>query len=198
MTNASQTFAFDLDRDVRTVEAMAARLKPYVYEDELYGMMPGNLPKLTLGGLLMRLNRLTAIRDLLSPAQSQSVDKARQQLDEIRKEWRVAYEGKIQREFQSRLTSVGQFLEECADSTRRSDDNYPSAMEKRVMAEVLKDEAVTLNIFDSDMETRLTGIDNGIHRYIHPSKFRWDLRLEPAYPRDKYWFLYSEIIPTAH
>src|SRR5258707_14790510 len=46
---------FDIERDVKTVEAMASRLTPYVYENQLYGSMPGDLAKLTVGGLLMRL-----------------------------------------------------------------------------------------------------------------------------------------------
>ena len=41
---------FDFDRDVRIADAMASRLKPYVYENELYGLMPNDYPKLTLGG----------------------------------------------------------------------------------------------------------------------------------------------------
>src|SRR5579871_2702207 len=56
VASTQSAIRYDLDRDVRTVEQMAARLTPYVYESELYGLMPGDLPKLTVGGLLMRLN----------------------------------------------------------------------------------------------------------------------------------------------
>src|SRR5258708_5980610 len=142
----TSTFAFDLDRDVRTVEAMAAGLKAYVYDSELYGLMPGDLPKLTVGGLLMRLQRLRAIRNLLSSSQVQTVDTAQKQVEAVRKEWAVAYEGKVLRELPVRLNSVAQFLEECADNLRQCAEGYASAMEKRVMAEVLKDEAAALNV----------------------------------------------------
>src|SRR5260221_1821519 len=61
MVNAQSAIRYDLDRDVKTVEAMAARLKPYIYEEELYGQMPGDPPKLTMAGLLMRLHRLSPL-----------------------------------------------------------------------------------------------------------------------------------------
>ncbi len=181
---------FDLDRDVRSAEVMAARLTPYVYEDELYGQMPGDLPKLTIGGLLMRLNRLSAISNLLGPTQQAALQKAREQLDKVRKDWRVAYEGKLQRELQIRISSLEQFLAECAEDVRRCADNYPSSIEKRVMAEALKDEADNLNALPAALRAGLTSVDNKLHRYVVPGDFIWDRRLEPAYPRDKYWFLY--------
>src|SRR6202022_2614455 len=64
-TMITPTLGYDLDRDVRTLAAMAAGLKTYVYDSELYGLMPGDLPKLTVGGLLMRLRRLPAIPSFL-------------------------------------------------------------------------------------------------------------------------------------
>jgi hypothetical protein len=192
MAIAQPVTRYDLDRDVRTVEAMAARLTPYVYENELYGLMPGDLPKLTIGGLLMRLHRLSAISGTLAPKQREAVQKAQQQLDEVRREWTVAYEGKITREFQARLTALNQFLNEYADNPRSASENYPSEAEKRTILEALTDEAANLNVLTSDMKNALGATDNKIRRYTQPSGFIWDERLRPAYPQDKYWFLYAK------
>src|SRR5258706_198554 len=90
---------FDLDRDVKTVEAMASRLTPYVYENQLYGSMPGDFAKLTIGGLLMRVHRLASISDSLSPKQKDVLQKATDKLNEVRQQWAVAYEGKLEQEF---------------------------------------------------------------------------------------------------
>lgn len=192
MSDHQNYFAFDLNRDVRTVEAMAARLKPYIYEDELYGSMPGDLPKLTIGGLLMRLSRLSALPGLLSPAQQGTVSAAQNQFDGIRKEWGVAYENKLQRELKVRISALDQFFNECADNLRGCADEYPSQVEKRVMVELLKDEASVRSSLPAGLKGGLTALDNKIHRYFDPGDFIWDARLEPAYPKEKYWFLYGK------
>ncbi|MEP7288831.1 MAG: hypothetical protein ABI947_24020 [Chloroflexota bacterium] len=181
---------YDLDRDLRTAKEMAAGLTPYIYEDELYGLMPGDLPKLTVGGLMMRLHRLTAISGELSPAQQEVLRTAQEKLDAVRRDWMVAYEGKLQREFSARITSISQFLSECSDSPHNCADGYPSTAEKRAIAEALNDEALRLNIMVSDVKGALLSIDNKLHRYTHEGDFIWDARLKPAYPPEKYWFLY--------
>ncbi len=191
MTTTQPVISFDLDRDVHTVEAMAARLKPYVYENELYGMMPGDLPRLTIGGLLMRLHRLTALSDILSPKQQTILNTAQQQLDSIRKEWGVAYEAKLQREFPARLNTLGQFLGECHEHPRGCFDGYPSAVEKRVIAQSIADEMEARNIVTPVIRAALTDFDNNLRSYVKPADhFVWDARLEPAYPRAQYWYLY--------
>jgi hypothetical protein len=196
MTSAYPVFGFDLDHDVRAAEAMAARLTPYIYETALYGPMPGDLPRLTVGGLLMRLNRLSAIAELLSPTQRKALDTAQQQFDTVRQEWAVAYEGRLKQELQSRLKALEQFIVDCEETPRQCADLYPSEIEKRVIVESLKDEAVARNILVPAAHAKLSGIDNHLHRLAQPSdSFVWDTRLEPAYPRDKFWFLY--VAPNA-
>ncbi len=190
MTTAQPVIRFDLDRDVRTAETMASRLTPYVYEEEIYGAMPGDLPKLTLGGLLMRLHRLSAVSDLLSPQQQSAIQKARQELDKVRQEWPTAYEKKLQRELKVRLTALEQFLAECGESARGCAENYPSNIEKRVIAEALRDELEARNALPPDLKSGLSAVDSKMRRYVKPGEFIWDKRLEPAYPRDKYGFLY--------
>jgi hypothetical protein len=195
MTTTSQpTYKFDLDRDIRTVEAMAARLTPYVYENELYGVMPGDLPRLTVGGLLMRLHRLSAISGQLSPQQQATLATAKGQLEDVRKEWAVAYEGKVMQEMRARLRALDQFANECGENPRGCIDNYPSGIEKRVIVEALKDTATASNILTPDLRIAITNIDEKLRRYVKPgSAFLWDQRLEPAYPRDTYPFLYANL-----
>ncbi|HVO41057.1 MAG TPA: hypothetical protein VMT34_00465 [Aggregatilineales bacterium] len=182
---------YSLDRDLKVVEAMASRLKPYVYEAELYGLMPGDYPRLTLGGLLMRLARLPHLP--LSPAQQAVLATAHSQLDEIQKEWAVAYEGKIQREVKARILSLNQYLDECPGDPHGCADHYPSAIEKRVMLEALSAEAERLNILSQEMKGGISAVDNKIHRFFDRSDtFVWDAQLIPAYPPDPFWYLYQK------
>src|ERR1041385_1628007 len=103
MMIAQPIIQFDPNLDVRTVSEMAEGLVPYVYEQELYGPMPPNMPRLTLGGLLIRLHRLNALYNLLSPDQQAKVKTAQELLDKARKDWPVAYESKLEREIDARL-----------------------------------------------------------------------------------------------
>ena len=51
MSTYPPKLAFNLERDLRVLAAMASSLTPYLYEDELYGYLAGNLPKPTLGAV---------------------------------------------------------------------------------------------------------------------------------------------------
>lgn len=190
---SSVRYEYDLTSDLRALEAMSDGLVPYVYEDELYGVMPGNLPRLTVGGLLMRLHRLTAIKDQLNASQREIVEAAQKKVDEVREKWHVAYTGKIKREFKARAEALEQYLTECVESVRACAENFPSNMEKRVILEQLYQEAIALDELGDDMKKRLPQLDNGIRRFAEASDFRWDHRLESVYPRDTYWFLYSAV-----
>jgi hypothetical protein len=181
---------FDVDRDLRTVEAMASRLTPYVYENQLYGNMPGDLAKLTVGGMLMRIYRLNEIADTLNTKQQEILRKANDKLDSVRREWAVAYEGKLEQEFRSRVTAMNHYINECVDNPRSCRENYPSEAEKRTILQHLGDEALERNIMTDEVKGALSSLDNKLHRYLEPGPFIWDPRLEPAYPKDTFWFLY--------
>ncbi len=191
MSAAQPKFEYSLNNDVRAVTAMAASLIPYIYEDELYGALPGTLPRLTVGGLIMRLNRLAVIRALLSPDQQKAVDEAQRQFDAARKEWPVAYEGKLQRELAARLQSLSQTIRDCAAEPRRCAEVYPSDIEKRVIVEGLQAEADANKALTPQQFALIRATDNQLRTYTQASDFIWDMRLQPAYPKDPYWYLYA-------
>jgi hypothetical protein len=190
MVPSRSLFDVDLDKDVRAVEQMAAQLTPYIYEDELFGVMPNDLPRLTVGGLLMRLHRLEALRDLLMARQQETVDDALQRLNQVRKEWPLAVSSKVTQELKSRLNALGQAISECEENKRTCRENYPSDMEKRVIIELLKDELQAHDKWTDEVKGALSNLDNRIRRVAEKDDFCWDKRVEPAYPREKFWFLY--------
>jgi len=185
-------FAYNLDLDVRAVTAMAGALVPYIYQDELYGVLSNDLPRLTVGGLIMRLNRLGALDNLLADAQRQSIRMAREQFDKTKSEWTVAYEGKLKRELTARLRSLGQFIMDCVDR-RLCADLYPGEIEKRVMVAGLQAEAQKYNVLEPSVVGQIAGIDDRLHMLTRTGEFLWDARLEAAYPRASYWYLYVAV-----
>lgn len=193
MTKNTPTLAYDLERDVRTLGAMAANLTPYLYEKELYGFLSGDLPRLTVGGLLMRLYRLTRLTDHLTPEQQTIVQDAAINLEAEQAEWGVHYDLKLQQELDARLTALHRFLEECRDASRGCGANYPIEAEKRVIIEHLRQEAIERGVFTPEHEARLRQIDAHLRRLLAEGPFISAPILEAVYPRREFWWLYGTI-----
>ncbi|NDJ75615.1 MAG: hypothetical protein GYB65_05090 [Chloroflexi bacterium] len=191
MTDKPPTLAFDLERDLRTLAAMASNLTPYLYEQELYGHLSGDLPRLTLGGLLLRLHRLSALSDILDPEQQTVVHDARLNFEAERAQWAVHYDNKLQFELQARVEALARFLDECAREDSACAVEYPIQAEKRTMIEHLRAEAAERNIPTNDLVPRLAQVDTRLKRSTREGAFISDARLVPAYPQDRYWWLYS-------
>ncbi len=193
MSNHSPTLAYDLDRDVRVLSAMASNLTPYLYENELYGYLSGDLPKLTLGGLLMRLYRLPRLDGLLDAEQETQVQDAAINFEAARAEWSVHYEAKLVAELRSRLDALDRFLAECGDPSPSCAAEYPVQAEKRTMIEHLFDALAEQGDVPEEVAARLKQVDNRLRRMLSEGDFVFDERLRDVYPREKFWWLYGRI-----
>ena len=193
MSDHLPKLAFDLDRDIRVLSVMASSLTPYLYENELYGYLEGDLPRLTLGGLLLRLHRLGYLEDTLSAEQQNLVQNARLNFEAERAQWAVHYENKIQHELRARLDAFEQFLNECSGDIRGCAEGYPVQAEKRVMIAHLADESEERDVLPEETSTRLKVLDQRLHRLLREGGFVFDDRLLVAYPPEQYWWLYSHI-----
>jgi hypothetical protein len=182
---------YNINRDVKTVVAMVERLVPYIYEDELYGLMPEHFPKLTVGGLLMLLHRLSAIKEQLTPQQQSALQAAKDKLSSVDHEWPVAIEAKIQREFRARLKSMNRQLNEREESTNSFVVDYPVIAQKRMILQALKDGAAVYNNNTEDMTKSLNMLDNRLRQSTVSGDFTLNSTLTNAYPKDQFWFLYA-------
>ncbi len=189
--------AFDADRDLREAKAMVDGLVPYVYEDALYGRTKTGLfggsamPALTIGGLLLRLRRLEAIADRLSPAQRDQLSQVSAAHDAIRAEWRQHYIEKLQREGASRLKAMATFFEECEDSPRSCAGIYPPEVLRRtIVQEVMRALAAQGEPHDELLKA-MRGVDGKLRRFTAPTDFLWEDALIPAYPQGEFWWLYA-------
>ncbi|GAB4545347.1 MAG: hypothetical protein OHK0023_03480 [Anaerolineae bacterium] len=187
-------FDVDLTADVRALMAMTAALTPYIYDSEIFGTLNDNsLPRLTIGGILMRLHRLKHLSGTLTAAQKSALESAASKFAEVRQQWIVHYERKISREILSRIGSLDQFANECAQNLAVCADNYPAAMEKRVMIEHLRDELEALNLLSTEITGRLAALDNALNRCLEAGEFCWSPHVQAAYPKEKFWFLYQAV-----
>ncbi|MEB2287477.1 MAG: hypothetical protein OZ934_05150 [Anaerolineae bacterium] len=185
--------AFDLERDIRVVAAMASSLTPYLYEDELYGYLAGDLPKLTLGGLLLRLYRLTCLEDSLSTEQQTLLHDARINLEAERANWSVHFENKIRRELRARLEALELFMRECDEDAQPCTAHYPTQAEKRTIIYHLAEEASELGILEDDLRARIRHVDQKLRALLREGEFITDKVLRPAYPPEIFWWLYAYV-----
>ncbi|MBN1203269.1 MAG: hypothetical protein JXJ20_15585 [Anaerolineae bacterium] len=193
MSNRVPTLAFNLEHDVQALAAMASNLTPYLYEKEMYGYLSNDLPKLTLGGLLLRLYRLSHLEESLNAEQQNLVQNARINFEAAASEWAVHYEGKLQHELQVRIDVLSRFLNECGDDLQSCAAYYPVQAEKRTMIEHLRDEAREHDCLSEELDAQLQQVDNRLRRTVDDGDFIFDDRLQDVYPRSRFWWLYAHV-----
>ncbi|MBN1678685.1 MAG: hypothetical protein JW966_00240 [Anaerolineae bacterium] len=193
MSDQPPKLAFDLERDLRILSIMASSLTPYLYEKELFGYLSGSLPKLTIGGLLLRLHRLSALENQLDHGQHISVQDARLNFEAERSGWAVHYEAKLAQELQTRIDTYSQFVIECQDDKARCAADYPSQAEKRTIIEHLFVEAEERDCLPEDAQPRLKHADDRLRQMLENGDFISEDILKSVYPRDHFWWMYGFI-----
>jgi hypothetical protein len=193
MNTSLPSLAFDLERDVRVLSAMASNLTPYLYEQEIFAYLGSDLPELTLGGLLMRLYRLSRLEDVLTTEQQNLVQDARLNFEAERSKWAVHYENKIQRELESRTSALLRFLDECLEDRTGCTANYPVQAEKRIMIEHLRSEAQEHDSLSDEQDNEVRATDQKLRRLFESGDFITDQRLTGVYPQERFWWLYGTI-----
>lgn len=190
---SAQTYS--ADRDLSEARSMAEALDGYVRDDALYGQVggwfgSGKMPSLTIGALLLRLKRLQALRETLSPAQQRQLDEIQARHDAARREWRVHYDQKMLREARSRLEAMRGFFEECDEDPRVCAPNYPPELLRLTIAHQLAVELADARADANGLDGLLRLADSRVRSLTEPADFQWAAPLRPAYPQAVYWWLY--------
>lgn len=188
--------SYSIERDLKEAQAMVDGLEDYVQRDDLYvqlgGMFgSGSLPSLTIGALLMRLRRLQALGDRLSPAQRKQLDDVQARHDAIRREWRLHYTEKMAREAKSRLDAMRTFFEECGKDPNMCAGAYLPEALRRTISQELALALEGLNENTTDLKAKMRDTDMKLRRFAPPGEFIWDRTLEPVYPQPTFWWLYA-------
>jgi hypothetical protein len=178
---------YSIDRDLNELQAMAAALVPYVYEDELYGRVGMNMPSLTVGAVLLRLHRLKALASQLAPQQHTVLDQAAAQVDAVKKEWGSHFEKKLLQEAEARLRDLMTYMREAKEEPRTAANAYlPEALRRTMVQEIL--DALPNN---SALVSKARQVDSALKSYLGDADFIWSAALQLVYPADKYWWLYK-------
>ena len=191
-----QQLEYDYKEDLDIISSMVERLESYLQTDEVYGnqgMFVEGLPAITLGGLLMRIRRLNAVRDLIGKSGQRELDEAIATHDALYNEWRAHYEKKVLAELESRLTRIEQFIEETKDNPPPSSLFFePEQMRRTIVQELLY--LIQRSGINADTyKEKLNKIDAELKELVKASDFKWATGLETIYAPDDFWWLYSEL-----
>jgi hypothetical protein len=173
-----------VEKDRAYLEAGIPELESYLLSDELYWPISArgfDLPRLTIGGLLLAAARLRA--------REERIDNLMAQLDAVRSKWRVAWETKAGREFQSRFNLWGNYLTDYRQNPEGFADSFPHEVRNRAMLELLQGD------LPAELPEReaLVSLDSALRSSFLPEAFIWETELQSGFPRDAYWFLYGTL-----
>lgn len=182
-----------LRQDLDVMEAMVAELEVYLRSDALFWQMEsGNLPRLTLGGYLVRAQRLLRLRHLLSTADQNRLDKITAQFETSLQEKVVRFETKAHEELDARLRQWTAYLQDLRNDVGGMVAGYGSHVETRAMIQALIDR---LQMAPYELQSRvlqqLEMLDKQLQQHWQTGAFIWPEAWQPAYPPDKFWWLYG-------
>lgn len=195
--NVTREFSMDdkhqvFSRDLLILEEMMAGLDDYLLSESTYWVTTGDLPKLTIGGCLMRLRRLELLVALLSPAERTRFELARQRFHAIIGEQVVRFEHRTHQEMRARLQEWMQDLKGYRLTDKAA---YADKVDARVL---LADTIGFLQQPPYRLDRRITGelaqLDEHLHRRWQSGDFVWPAVWQAAYPAQTYWWLYGYVV----
>jgi hypothetical protein len=195
MSKNNYVLAEDPATDLAVLEAMVAELEDYIVKDELYRTVrvvtPGGAQMVQMSGgdLLTRIFRLTGERDRLTPDQQVRFDAVRAQAERVIYGLRTRFHERLNREVKARLDALNWFLDDCAGDPPRCRSEYPFEIRNRQRVDSIVNELGSDLL--PDLKTLLARTDERIRLMVKPAAFVWDARLEPLFPRSRFWYLYS-------
>lgn len=187
-----------LKQDLKILEAMASEMDEYLTSQTLFWpLSDSSLPRLTLGGYLMRQYRLVQLREMLEPDDQLRLDAAIEQFNEALTEKVVRFEQRAHEELHARLRQWSEYLRDLSKESFAAGDFYPSAVQTRAMIRALVDKLkMPPYEFDERVLTEIEAYDRALRNYWRPGDFVWPDEWQPAYPQRDYWWLYGR--PRTH
>jgi uncharacterized protein YukE len=164
-------------------------LEDYLLSNELFWPLSAgsNLPRLTIGGLLLSQIRLRTRTSAMQAAGE--VKQAERDMIQLRSRWRVAWERKAAQEVHARLARWQDYLTEDQRFLAQRMKDYPHEVQGRVILQILKQEAPGL----SKAWATIEALDQLVKEAWLPGPFIWEMDLSGSFPAAEYWFLYGKL-----
>lgn len=179
------------ETDLAILEAMVAELPAYLMSDATRWPLP-QMPALTLGGILMRLQRLQLLQMDAPVPMQQRLAAVKAQYETHLTEKIVRFEARAHQELHARL---GEWTA-CLRKLHCVGEQYAEKADTRVVTEALID---ALQERPYQLETQIVdevaALDRNLRSRWQPGAFIWNPFWEAAYPPHQYWWLYGQ--PTS-
>lgn len=187
------TDATVLAHDLAILEEMASKMDEYLASDTLDWTIPrANMPKLTIGGYLMRQNRLLALQDQLSEAQRARLHATIVQFEKSLHEQIVRYETRAHQELRARISEWMSYLRDMRNRITSEKYYYVGVVDTRVVIDALiaslKQPPYRL---DEDIEREMVTLDRKLRGQLRDHAFIWESIWQDAYPAEQHWWLYG-------
>lgn len=192
MSTAKQKLA----KDLRIIEMMISKVNSYLDGEALFWPLIQMEPPIiiTLGGYLMRHNRLLALRRALNSGEQNRLDIVTARFDRILLYRSPEFQHKAHQELEARLQQWDKYLGRLNDPSCNDSIYYDSAVETRVMIEdILQHLHILPGNIASHIFEGIEQLDLKLSQYWQPGRFVWSAPWQPAYPEAIYWWLYGRI-----
>lgn len=182
-----------LRTDLKILEAMTAEMDDYLRNETLFWPLnDSSMPRLTLGGYLMRQHRLLLLTGLLDEDELARLERAVDGYQEALVEKVVRFEQHAHEELHARLRQWSEYLRELNQEPAAAGDYYASAVETRAMiAALIENVEMPPYKLDKRVIDELGVYDRALRNHWLPDGFVWADEWQPAYPRSTYWWLYG-------
>ena len=185
-----------LTNELVVAEAMASELSDYLLDDRLFRQIVVQVPlgtqqpKMTLGGLLSRLQMLQFRAAALEPAERSRVEQVAAAVDQARRTYRASWASFVRKEIKSNLDSWRWYMDECF---RRGGcaSTYPAEVRARVRLALLLTEATGAGFEILAEQGHLRRLDSQLRNVWRDGAFLLDPGLRGLYPADSFWWLYG-------
>lgn len=182
-----------LAHDLMILEEMAGSVAAYLDSDVVDWTIPrANMPRLTLGGYLMRQKRLLALRAQLADEDQARLDSAISLFQDALEERIVRFETRAHQELHMRIAEWIGFLRDINRRAKTEVNYYAGEVDTRVVIKELVDalQRPPYELQEGVLE-EISATDRMLKTRLLDHEFIWDPIWQPAYPRPAYWWLYG-------
>ncbi len=184
-----------LEGDLTIFEVMVAHMPEYLSGESIDWRLRDQapeMPKLTIGGCLMRQQRLHTVAALLSPQQQERLQTAHARLQHLMMHNVVRFEQKTHQELRARLREWLDCLRAIQWHKGEEQCYYEDKVDTRVVvAAIVAQMQQPPFRLEEDVPAELAALDNNLRQRWQDGPFLWHEVWQEAYPQETYWYLYG-------
>ncbi len=179
--------------DLLILEEMAANMDAYLVSDAREWIIPrSNMPKLTIGGCLMRQRRLLALEEKLQDEDEARLRAAIELFEAALVEKVVRFETRAHQELHSRIGEWIGCLRDMGSQESSKVNYYAGIVDTRVVISCLIEQLQKRPYeLKQGVLNEMQELDQNLRGRLEDHAFVWDTVWQAAYPKETYWWLYG-------